>query len=275
MEKARIEISEERKVLFARLKEKYNPEGSKLRKYQLHLVETLKEFDSFCRKHEIVYYLAYGTLLGAVRHKGFIPWDDDADIWMDRENYSKLEMLTQGEYHRLSKNVYMSYGIRPMLWSSPYADIDIFVLDSSPTNKTLVRVKNLMVKILYALVKCRGRIDNHSFGKFKPYFLLTPIAVFASTESWKNKYKKSAMLFTKKGDMIDWLQSYTNVPSYIDYLFPNDENLWTPIEAEFDGEKFLIPKGYDQILRIIYGDYMQVPDESHIHVHGIVENIKI
>ncbi|MCQ2384167.1 MAG: LicD family protein [Paludibacteraceae bacterium] len=62
------------------LREKYNPDGSDVRNYQLQLLKALKAFDEFCRNHEIKYMLAYGTLLGAARHQAFVPWDDDADI---------------------------------------------------------------------------------------------------------------------------------------------------------------------------------------------------
>ena len=64
------------------LRERYNPNGSTLRKQQLRMLEMLQYIDSVCKKHNIRYWLCSGTLLGAVRHGGFIPWDDDVDIEM-------------------------------------------------------------------------------------------------------------------------------------------------------------------------------------------------
>ena len=69
---------------------KYNPEGSILRRAQLRELEILIEVDKICRKHNIEYFLDWGTLLGAVRHGGFIPWDDDIDISVRRKDYSRL-----------------------------------------------------------------------------------------------------------------------------------------------------------------------------------------
>ena len=72
------------------LRETYNPDGSLLRKHQLKMLEMLKYIDQVCRKHAIDYWLCSGTLLGAVRHGGFIPWDDDVDIEMRKEDYQRL-----------------------------------------------------------------------------------------------------------------------------------------------------------------------------------------
>ena len=69
---------------------KYNGDGTPLRKAQLCMLNILIEIDRICRKHDIPYWLDSGTLLGAVRHGGFIPWDDDFDVWMTRENIDKL-----------------------------------------------------------------------------------------------------------------------------------------------------------------------------------------
>lgn len=72
------------------LRAKFNPDGSNLRKMQLRMLDMLKYIDKICREHNIKYWLSSGTCLGAVRHGGFIPWDDDCDIELLRKDYKKL-----------------------------------------------------------------------------------------------------------------------------------------------------------------------------------------
>lgn len=82
------------------LRAKYNPDGSMLRRAQLRMVEMLSYFDDFCQKHNLTYWIDAGTLLGAVRHGGFIPWDDDTDVMMPKKDYDKLKkvMLSEPEH---------------------------------------------------------------------------------------------------------------------------------------------------------------------------------
>ena len=78
------------------LRMRFNPDNSVLRKHQLRMLDMLIYFDNFCRKHNLKYWLSSGTLIGAVRHQGFIPWDDDVDVEMLREDYLKmLELLKE------------------------------------------------------------------------------------------------------------------------------------------------------------------------------------
>lgn len=72
------------------LRQRYNPEGSLLRRQQMRMLELLMEIDRICKKHGIRYWLSSGTLIGAARHGGFIPWDDDLDIEMMRDDYNRL-----------------------------------------------------------------------------------------------------------------------------------------------------------------------------------------
>ena len=75
-----------------KLRERYNPDGSDLRSLQLQLLDILVEFDRICRKNDITYWLEYGTLIGAARHGGFIPWDDDMDVSILYKDRKKLAM---------------------------------------------------------------------------------------------------------------------------------------------------------------------------------------
>ena len=72
------------------LRARLNPEGSQLWKHQQRMVELLLAFDAICKRHHIRYWLIGGTLIGAARHQGFIPWDDDMDVQMLREDYLKM-----------------------------------------------------------------------------------------------------------------------------------------------------------------------------------------
>lgn len=82
----------------AQLKEKFNPEGSKLRKAQLRMLEMLQFLDKICQEHNIEYWLDSGNLLGAIRHGGFIPWDDDVDVCMTKENIRKFKNIIRTKY---------------------------------------------------------------------------------------------------------------------------------------------------------------------------------
>lgn len=275
-----IEISEERKVLFESLKKQFNPESSKLRRYQHHLFDTLVEFDSFCKKHDIKYFLAYGTLLGAIRHKGFIPWDDDADLWMDRENYNKLETLMRGEHHVLTQKLSVAMGIRPELWSPPFAYIDIFIFDSCPDNKFFAWLKEWLIRFVYVMIKLRGRASSRKIDRYAIFLPLLPIALLRKIDDWKLIYSKIAQwcprLFARSNneEQTKNIQVYNETMSglkrkYPRYLFSETQY------ADFEGYLFPIPSGYDSILKICYGNYMQIPDISHIHTHNMIDNIDI
>lgn len=133
------------------LKQKYNPEGSNLRRTQLRMLDILKYISNICEENNLRYWLSSGTLLGAYRHQGFIPWDDDLDIEMPREDFKKLrKILLESDNKEFAlqdystdPNYYFSYAkIRDLnsrceaqndlenLWKYRGIWIDIFILEN-------------------------------------------------------------------------------------------------------------------------------------------------
>lgn len=85
------------------LREQYNSDGSILRKAQLRMLDMLSFIDKVCEEHNLTYWMSGGTFLGAVRHGGFIPWDNDTDVCMPREDLLKLEKILKGKEYRDSQ----------------------------------------------------------------------------------------------------------------------------------------------------------------------------
>lgn len=161
-----------------------------VKKVQEQSMEILKFFDKVCRENGFTYYLAYGTLLGAVRHSGFIPWDDDVDIWMPRQEYTKLlEFLKNNQNERfvLNDGVHKKEGDRPIDLQMRILDlqntitrayagkktdfhpwIDIFALDTFPEKKKNKFVKKFKRQLfLYKVARCKNFliVSNSFFGK--------------------------------------------------------------------------------------------------------------
>jgi lipopolysaccharide cholinephosphotransferase len=253
---------------------KYNGEGTDLRKAQLRMLDILIAVDKICRKHNIPYWLDYGTLLGAVRHGGFIPWDDDVDISMMKDDYNRFLAIAPKElpeqfaiqntntekYHYvpftkvidkyskvtvISKNQLQQKRKYQGLW------IDIF-----PVIKGDVRYLNL-VEPLY--VRCFHRIHH-----FEPFNFKVLVAYMLYPFVWvaKQIICLQGLLGDKEKIMEDFGVPET-APArqkfYSDY-FPTRE-------IQFEGVSFPAPNHTDKVLTKEYGDYMQVPPEDKRIIH--------
>ncbi len=245
----------------------------------LHSVQLtiLKEFDRVCRENDIEYFLAYGTLLGAIRHNGFIPWDDDIDVFMKYSEYCKLKMLPNGvwktpfflqtpETDKEYKKCYIKLRKSDTtLIVDDVADLDInhgVDIDIYPifklTKSAKMRKRQYRDTMTYMLLQVDTPPVNH--GKIFYYGGKIILGLLPT------KLKKRI-----KNNLIDRIAAVDNTPySYvingnIEIMRQVFKNVWFEGKEDhpFEDGIFPIPKGWDEWLRSRYGDnYMDLPPEN-------------
>ena len=246
---------------------KYNPEGSTLRKAQLRMLEILKIVDKICRKNNIPYFLESGTLLGAVRHGGYIPWDDDIDISVFLSDYSRLrkalqeqlpstmvfqDTTTDANYPMLIAKVRDTESYIEEDYSAKLKHkglyIDIFPLEKIPCWKW-----KQFLDYIYG--HCGRALHNYYSSKDKVLSAL--IFPFA----------KVLILLTR---LINKLIPTDNVSfqygrkTYVQY---NLKDIFPLKEMSFEGYSFFVPHNPDALLKECFGDYMQIPPKEKRVVH--------
>ena len=255
-----------------------------LRALQIVEVEMLVELDRICRKNDIKYTIIGGTLIGALRTGGFIPWDDDIDVAMLRDEYERFRIacekdLDQSRFyfqdHRNTKGYRWGYGklrrkntlfLREYQEHMPYKQgvfIDIFPLDGVPDNYILRSMKNFecfcVRKILWARV---GKIAERNFWKRQVYQLLDKIP-----EMYVFRYYHR--MICKAGE------KQTRMVRILMFPTPNSEygyyRNWyeNSVETVFEGKSFQGIKDYDSYLSFKFGNYMELPPEEKRKVHPV------
>lgn len=260
--------------------------NEQLRKIQIIQLEMLTEVDRICKKFSIKYNIIAGTLLGAVRHGGYIPWDDDADVALLRPEYEKFRKACKTDLdkskfyfqdHRNTKGYRWGYGklrrkhtvfLRENQEHMPYEQgifIDIFPLDGVPDNYILRSVKNFecfcVRKILWSKV---GKYAESNFWKRQIYKLLDRIP---EREIFKYYHHLVHNANRKKTRMVRIL------------MFPTPNSEWgyyrcwyeNSVDIVFEDKVFRGIKDYDSYLSFKFGKYMELPSIENRKVHPVSE----
>lgn len=259
-----------------------------LRQLQMIQLEMLIEVDRICKKYCIHYNIIAGTLLGAIRHRGFIPWDDDADVALLRPEYEKFRKVCKTELdksrfifqdHRNTKGYRWGYGklrrkntlfLREYQEHLPYMQgifIDIFPLDGVPDNYFLRSIKNFecfcVRKILWSKV---GKVAEKNFWKKQVYKLLDMIP------------ERNVFYYYHKMIRIA-NQKKTRMVRILTFPTPNDEygyyRNWyeNSVDTVFEGKVLQGIKDFDSYLSFKFGEYMELPpiEKRKLHPVSMIE----
>lgn len=231
---------------------------------QKKLLELIKEFHRFCITNDIKYSLDWGSLLGAIRHKGFIPWDDDLDIMVDRVNYEKIKNSIGGQ-------LFFEHGTPEALWvdrvrlesdsvKSPKPTMDVFIIDNAPDGKLARMLRVLLIRALQGMLK-----NDVNLKKGNVIFRMASLVTFLVGRCVPRKvtltwYDKLSQLSNNRE---------TQMKACYNADFGDVAKLRHPdvigeyILVPFEDCEVYVTKGYHQALVDMFGlDYMTPPSEN-------------
>ena len=232
-----------------------------LRDIQLSALRLLLEVDKVCKEHNIKYWIDFGTLLGAVRHKDYIPWDDDIDLGMMRDDYDKFEKV----------------------FNEAVSDKDLFVEKCCKNRGTssILKVNHKKLPTIFLDIfpydyyteklDDEGKVAlNHKIKKIKKtLYYKVPNSESEKTKYWKNLLKvrddkiyegKTPDVSKKPAVFLGVDYDYTSSKCVFDF-----ETMFPLSEIEFCGHKFPAPANIDLYLMTVYHDYMALPKSLHYH----------
>lgn len=284
------------KNLYTRSFPEYRLSDEDLKSLQNELLGILVDIKAVCDKHHIDYMLCGGTTLGAIRHKGFIPWDDDVDLMMLRSEFCKFKNAFMEEFsdryeiaEPLSMPRYYSKIVKIFKKGTTYIEIptagiagpdmifvDLFLIENVPSpglkrklkafaydfafraSSVCLDYKYPSLPILEKSKNCRELKNYYSFRRFVGWFF----SLFGSIQS----YIKICESLANQQEETGWV----GIPSdsgYLERIYPRE--FFSHLgEAEFCGYKMKIPEDYDKYLRAEYGDYMQIPPPENREIHS-------
>lgn len=256
-----------------------------LRELQNKSLEIALYFKDFCNEHGLLFYMCGGCCIGSLRHKGFIPWDDDVDVFMPRDDYEKLKELwpkyantekyacVYADKNRVDGNLFVTIRDNETTAIKPYqvdmdishgVALDVLPLDGWPDGK-MKRKMQVFWALVYSLYCAQTVPVNH--GKAVSVAGKIALTLVPSKKLryklWKLAERKMTKYPIKKCNYITELCSG---PYYMKKQYPReafDKAIW----VDFEDVKMPIPQGYDVYLRTAFGDYMKLPPKEKQNPH--------
>lgn len=260
-----------------------------LDKLHATLLDILEYTDSICKENGIEYFLNCGSVLGAVRHKGFIPWDDDIDIMLPRDSYEKLlTVIRNNKDTRYSiqnetneKNYYLLFSkIRKNgtvflemdsegLYENNGIYVDVFPLDFSDEIESFsFRINEFRIRLIQHGLKFRYCKNMYKRTRGRMRYLLS-FFVAAPYMMINKDYlinKANRLMKSRNNKDHNYVISYSGIYGIKKEAMPI--NVYYPVtQAEFEGKKYPVCNDVDAYLRNYYGDYMKLPPEEKRHTH--------
>lgn len=262
------------------------------RRVQELTIYALNVMLDFCEKHNICYYFIGGSLIGVVRHKGFIPWDDDIDLGFPRKDFDRLHELLETEmpegfaicnrftdtnwHFVLSQFVDLESEIEINLAEEPRLShiwIDLFPLDGLPNNKVLrwIKVKYILIhRYLVQIASITTQVDSHRQRPWYEKIILdfckvVPIGKLLNTDKILNHMEK--VLRNTDYDKVNWCGNMPGRGREREVVLR--EWFGEPRKGTFENRQVNIPEKSHEILQALYGDYMKFPPEQERIAHGV------
>lgn len=248
-----------------------NEEGTSLRKHQKHMLDMLCFVDKISRENNIPYFLSGGTLLGAVRHKGFIPWDDDLDIVFLKKDLKRIHKILKSH---LSDKYRLQANDTDANYMAPYEKLRLLntEIKETNTNDKYYKYKGIYIDLFFlepAIPSC------HKISEY----IQRVIMFFANKIPAKNLILKfllrlifllSHKLFFPLLSFISSLLSKDMISYPLGSFFQTQfkkEWIFPLKEIEFENLKFYAPNNIDEVLKAQYGNYMEIPSKDKIKMH--------
>lgn len=257
-----------------------------IREEQLAELEVMKALHEYCSKHGLKYVLGYGTLLGAIRHKGFIPWDNDMDILMPRRDMEKLVELNKKEpignnirlfHYTTDKNYHypivracnMRTIVQPTYLREQIDDmgvwVDVFPMDGISKPKLIFQkpLRNFYLKMMNATIYV-PESESGSKEKLRKFILK-----YMPNRNHKYERHLSSVCAWSNYDKAKTVCVICEEEPPFEKQLMDREDVENPVLVPYEDAEFYIPRNADKYLSLQYGDYMQLPPEEDRMTHSI------